>query len=109
VFFLNTSEKAGGLANQAIGMIKQGIGSAVGSEKLEGEGAGQESKGRAQLAVEKAVAAADERESKIRKRAHRIWHQEGSPRGVHLVFWHQAEKEIDAEEAARKLSGPMGD
>ena len=106
---MNISDKADGLANEAIGKIKQGIGSAVGSDKLKGEGAGQESKGHAQLAVEKAAAPADERESKIRKRAHRIWHQEGSPSGVHLVFWHQAEKEIDAEEAARKQSEPMGD
>jgi uncharacterized protein YjbJ (UPF0337 family) len=33
------------MANEAAGKIKQGIGKAVGSDKLQGEGAGQEAKG----------------------------------------------------------------
>jgi uncharacterized protein YjbJ (UPF0337 family) len=36
------------MANEAAGKIKQGVGKAVGSEKLQGEGAGQELKGDAQ-------------------------------------------------------------
>jgi uncharacterized protein YjbJ (UPF0337 family) len=97
----STVDKASGLANEAIGKIKQGLGSAVGSDKLKGEGAAQELKGHAQ--------AADDRESKIRERAHRIWQEEGSPEGRAHSHWHQAEKEVDAEEAARKLSGLKGD
>jgi uncharacterized protein YjbJ (UPF0337 family) len=34
-----TSDKAAGLANEAIGKAKQGVGSAVGSGKLKAEGA----------------------------------------------------------------------
>jgi uncharacterized protein YjbJ (UPF0337 family) len=42
------TDKAAGMANKAAGKIKQGAGKAVGSEKLQGEGAGQEAKGEAQ-------------------------------------------------------------
>ena len=38
----STADKASGLANEAIGKVKQGIGSVVGSEKLKEEGAAQE-------------------------------------------------------------------
>jgi uncharacterized protein YjbJ (UPF0337 family) len=87
-----TADKASGLANEAIGKVKQGIGSVVRSDKLKEEGAAQELKGNAQRAVgdakaavkdwaNKAAAAADDLESKIRERAHRIWQQEGSPEG----------------------------
>jgi uncharacterized protein YjbJ (UPF0337 family) len=43
-----STDKAAGMANEAAGKIKQGVGKAVGSEKLHGEGAGQEAKGDAQ-------------------------------------------------------------
>jgi len=110
----STADKASGLANEAIGKVKQGIGSVVGSEKLKEEGAAQELKGAAQKAVgdakaavkdgaNKAAAAADDLESKIRARAHRIWQQEGSPEGRAHDHWHQAQREIDAEETARKM------
>ena len=36
------------MANEAAGKVKQGVGKTVGSEKLQGEGAGQEAKGDAQ-------------------------------------------------------------
>jgi uncharacterized protein YjbJ (UPF0337 family) len=42
------TDKAAGMANKAGGKIKQGVGKAVGSDKLQGEGAGQEAKGDAQ-------------------------------------------------------------
>ncbi len=44
------SDKASGIANQAAGKIKQGVGNATGSERLEAEGAAQEAKGAAQKA-----------------------------------------------------------
>ena len=50
----STLDKASGLANEAIGKIKHGLGSAVGSDKLKGEGAAQELEGHAQQAVEDA-------------------------------------------------------
>jgi uncharacterized protein YjbJ (UPF0337 family) len=46
-----TTDKISGIANEAIGKAKQGVGSVVGSEKLKGEGAAQEVKGDAQKAV----------------------------------------------------------
>jgi uncharacterized protein YjbJ (UPF0337 family) len=51
VIMSSTTDKASGLANEAIGKAKQGIGSAVGSDKLRGEGAAQELKGDAQKAL----------------------------------------------------------
>ena len=46
-----TTDKIKGKANELIGEAKQGIGVAVGSEKLQGEGLIQEGKGHAQKAV----------------------------------------------------------
>jgi uncharacterized protein YjbJ (UPF0337 family) len=50
----STSDKAAGLANEAIGNVKQGVGKAVGNDRLQAEGAAQEAKGDAQQAVGKA-------------------------------------------------------
>ena len=46
-----TTDKVKGTANEAIGKAKQGIGEAVGSDKLQGEGAIQEVKGKGQKAL----------------------------------------------------------
>ena len=46
-----TTDKIKGATNEAIGKAKQGIGEAVGSEKLQGEGAVQEIKGKGQEAL----------------------------------------------------------
>jgi uncharacterized protein YjbJ (UPF0337 family) len=53
----STTDKAKGLANEAIGKVKQGVGNLVGSDKLQAEGAGQEIKGDAQKAAGDAKAA----------------------------------------------------
>jgi uncharacterized protein YjbJ (UPF0337 family) len=53
----STADKASGLANEAAGKVKQGIGNAVGSDKLKAEGAAQELKGDAQKATGDAKAA----------------------------------------------------
>jgi uncharacterized protein YjbJ (UPF0337 family) len=66
----STEDKIKGAANEAIGKAKQGIGEAVGSDKMQGEGAVQEVKGKGQQvlgdakeatkdAVNKAAAAAN--------------------------------------------------
>ena len=47
----STADKVKGAANEAIGKAKQGIGEATGSERLEGEGAIQEVKGKGQKAL----------------------------------------------------------
>jgi uncharacterized protein YjbJ (UPF0337 family) len=50
----STTDKIKGMANEATGNIKQGIGKAVGNDKMRVEGAIQERKGEAQQAVGKA-------------------------------------------------------
>ncbi|KMO15624.1 CsbD family protein [Methylobacterium platani] len=44
----STTDKIKGLANEAVGNIKQGVGSATGNDKLQAEGKAQELKGEAQ-------------------------------------------------------------
>src|SRR5271170_5297834 len=61
----STADKASGLANEAIGKAKQGIGSAIGSDKLKGEGAAQEVEGAAQKAVGDAKAAVKDGANKV--------------------------------------------
>ncbi|KQZ15203.1 hypothetical protein ASD44_14930 [Mesorhizobium sp. Root554] len=39
----------------------------------------------------------DDKQDRIRKRAHAIWENEGRPDGAHERHWHQAATEIDAE------------
>ena len=46
-----TADKVKGATNEAIGKAKQGIGEAVGSDRLEGEGVIQEVKGKGQKAL----------------------------------------------------------
>ncbi len=41
----------------------------------------------------------DDRQERIRKRAHEIWESEGRPHGAHDRHWHQAAAEIDATAA----------
>ncbi len=47
----STTDKIKGLANEAAGNVKQGIGKATGNEKLQAEGKAQELKGEAQKTV----------------------------------------------------------
>lgn len=53
---------------------------------------------------------ADDRQERIRNRAHQIWQEEGQPAGHHERHWHQAAADIDREDAgkpsaAKKASG----
>ncbi len=50
----STTDKIKGMANEAAGNVKQGLGKAVGSKKLQVEGVVQERKGEAQQAIGKA-------------------------------------------------------
>ncbi|HEY8032891.1 MAG TPA: CsbD family protein [Methylocella sp.] len=61
----STTDKAKGVANEAIGNVKQGVGKAVGSDKLEAEGLAQEAKGAAQKATGDAKAAVKEGADKL--------------------------------------------
>ena len=50
----STGDKVKGLANEAAGNVKQGLGKATGNEKLQAEGKAQELEGEAQKTVGKA-------------------------------------------------------
>jgi uncharacterized protein YjbJ (UPF0337 family) len=50
----STTDKIKGVANEAAGNFKQGVGKAVGNPKLQVEGAAQKVKGEAQQTVGKA-------------------------------------------------------
>lgn len=39
----------------------------------------------------------DDREQRIRERAHALWEEAGSPQGREHEFWHRAEELIAAE------------
>jgi uncharacterized protein YjbJ (UPF0337 family) len=47
----STADKVKGATNEAIGKAKQGVGEAVGSDRLQGEGVIQEAKGHGQKAL----------------------------------------------------------
>src|SRR5436305_1237361 len=47
----STTDKIKGATNEAIGKAKQGVGEAVGSDRMQGEGAVQEVKGKGQKAM----------------------------------------------------------
>ena len=47
----STTDKIKGVANEAAGNIKQGVGNATGNEKLQAEGKAQELKGETQKTV----------------------------------------------------------
>jgi len=47
----STTDKIKGSTNEAIGKAKKGVGEAVGSDRLQGEGMMQEAKGHGQKAV----------------------------------------------------------
>ena len=67
----SVADKVKGNANEAIGKAKQGVGEAVGSDRLQGEGAAQELKGDAQKAVGDAKAAVKEGANKAAAAANR--------------------------------------
>jgi uncharacterized protein YjbJ (UPF0337 family) len=63
-FMSSTTDKDKGATNEAIGKAKQGVGEAVGSDRLQGEGAIQEAKGHGQKAVGDAKQAAKDAANK---------------------------------------------
>jgi uncharacterized protein YjbJ (UPF0337 family) len=67
----STSDKIKGVTNEAVGNAKQGIGKAVGSEKMQAEGLMQEAKGEVQQAVGKAKDATKKATDKVAATAHR--------------------------------------
>ena len=48
----------------------------------------------------------DDRQERIRKRAHAIWESHGRPDGSDREHWEQATREIDAQDASAKAKKP---
>jgi len=66
----STTDKIKGYANKAAGKVKQGVGKAVGNDRLRAKGAAQEVKGDAQKAVGKAKGAIKSAADKLAAKAH---------------------------------------
>ena len=54
IIMSSTGDKIKGMANEAVGNVKQAVGKATGNDRLRAEGAAQELKGEAQQALGKA-------------------------------------------------------
>jgi uncharacterized protein YjbJ (UPF0337 family) len=54
IIMSSTGDKIKGMANEAVGNVKQAVGKATGNDRLSAEGAAQELKGEAQQALGKA-------------------------------------------------------
>jgi len=67
----STSDKVKGMANEATGNVKQGVGKMVGSEKMQAEGKVQELKGEGQQAMGKAKDAVKDAADKANDAVHR--------------------------------------
>jgi hypothetical protein len=50
-----------------------------------------------------------DREARIRKRAHDIWEQEGQPEGLAEEHWKRAAQDLDQEEAGMRREGAAGE
>ncbi|AZO08715.1 MULTISPECIES: DUF2934 domain-containing protein [unclassified Mesorhizobium] len=48
----------------------------------------------------------DDRQERIRRRAHEIWEQAGRPEGSHMEHWDQATAEIDGEKQPKSKAAP---
>jgi uncharacterized protein YjbJ (UPF0337 family) len=66
----STTDKIKGYANETAGKAKQGVGKAVGNDRLRSEDAAQEAKGDVQKTVGKAKDAIKGAADKVAKKAH---------------------------------------
>jgi uncharacterized protein YjbJ (UPF0337 family) len=66
----STSDKIKGYANEAAGTLKQGVGKAVGNDRLRAKGAAQKMKGEAQRALGHAKGATKDAADKVADKAH---------------------------------------
>ncbi|KQT83174.1 CsbD family protein [Aurantimonas sp. Leaf443] len=67
----STSDKISGLANEAVGNVKQAVGKATGNDSLHAEGVAQEVKGESQQKVGEAKSAVKDGTDKLKDTAHR--------------------------------------
>ena len=64
------TDKIKGVANQAGGKIKEGVGKAIGNEQMEVEGEGQQIKGKVQQKVGEAKSTIKDAADKVADKAH---------------------------------------
>ena len=64
------TDKIKGVANQAGGKIKEGVGKAIGNEQMEVEGEGQQVKGKVQQKVGEAKSTIKDATDKVADKAH---------------------------------------
>jgi uncharacterized protein YjbJ (UPF0337 family) len=69
----STADKASGIANEAAGNIKRGLGKLVGSDELQAEGVVQEAKGQAQKTTGDAKAAVKTGTDKVANTIHKAF------------------------------------
>jgi uncharacterized protein YjbJ (UPF0337 family) len=69
-FLSSTSDRIKGYANEAAGTLKQGVGKAVGNDRLRAKGAAQKMKGEAQRALGHAKGAIKDAADKVADKAH---------------------------------------
>ena len=67
----STTDKIKGYANEAVGKAKQGVGKAIGNDRLRAKGVAREIKGDAQKAVGKAKGAIKDAADKVADQAHK--------------------------------------
>jgi uncharacterized protein YjbJ (UPF0337 family) len=67
----STTDKAKGMANKAVGNVKEGVGEAVGSDKLQAEGMAQKTKGQGQKAMGDAKSTVKDAANKVADAANR--------------------------------------
>ena len=66
----SATDKIKGVANQAGGKIKEGVGKAIGNEQMQIEGKGQQVKGKVQQKVGEAKSAVKDVADKVADKAH---------------------------------------
>jgi uncharacterized protein YjbJ (UPF0337 family) len=66
----STTDKLKGYANEAAGKVKQGVGKAVGNDRLRANGVAQEAKGEAQKAVGNVKGAVKDAADNVARKAH---------------------------------------
>ena len=91
-------DKAAAVTGEGSGRPKQGVSSGESPDPPWETGAAQ-----MHSADGKAGSTDADRETKIRERAYYLWIRQGLPEGRQQEHWHEAEKEVDAEQDRHKM------
>ena len=89
----STADKAAGLANEAMGNIKQGVGKLIGNEQMEAEGRAHELKGKAK---QEAAKSAERTKGKVQEAVGAVKNRAGAVLD---------DEQMEAEGRAKELEG----